>query len=191
MAHITSTAAGPGFLRELVPAQMVLLLGLYVPIIGVVFYRMHFSKTRDSVAPHAGMAMLMAPASFFSFTHSAAGKPFGDWLGTVLFLLSTVFFLIAVRLLYVRRGLWIGAFDARYVAFTFPLASTATAALLASERLPACAGAGFRIWAGVLGVLCVAVVTSVLLRFAAFLGPAMLAEARPPQAAKDATTKVE
>merc|ERR1712137_279696 len=122
-------------------------MAIYVPLKLVVVYRILVSKSRHSVAPNAGMAALVAPASFYTLIHLSVGKPGGDAVGTALFVDSTVFFWITVGMLWVRRDLWTKAFDPSYVAFTFPLASTASAAVLAAQRLPAVAGATARVWA--------------------------------------------
>merc|ERR1712087_490659 len=111
-------------------------MAIYLPIKLIVVYRILISKSRHSVAPNAGMAALVAPASFYTLVHLSVGKPGGDLLGTCLFIDSTVFFWITLGMLWVRRGLWTKAFDPSYVAFTFPLASTASAAVLSSQRLP-------------------------------------------------------
>lgn len=162
---MTSTIAGvPQLLKETIPTQMMAALVVFFPFFGYVAYRLLISRVRDSVAPNAGMAMLMAPNSLFCMIYLSVGKPFGDELGNFLFAMSTVFFLLTVMLLYRRRALWIGAFNISYVAFTFPLGSTATAALLASERLPAVAGTISRAWAGLLSVMFATVLCVVLCR---------------------------
>eukprot|EP00439_Symbiodinium_sp_Y106_P015932 s4748_g2.t1 len=147
MTNITSFAVGPAWLQATMSGHFWFTMTLYVPLKLAVLYRLFLSRSRDSVAPHAGMAVLMAPASFYTMAHLSSGKPGGDVMGYVLFADSTVCFLLALSLLCSRRKLWISGFHPTYVAFTFPLASTASAALLASERLPLVAGATCRTWA--------------------------------------------
>ncbi|CAE7430078.1 HACE1 [Symbiodinium natans] len=150
MTNVTSFAVGPPWLQATMPFHFWFTMALYVPMKLTVLYRLFLSQSRDAVAPHAGMAALMAPASFYTMAHLSSGKPGGDITGYLLFADSTVSFLLAVSLLYSRRKLWITAFHPTYVAFTFPLASTASAALLASERLPLLAGSWCRAWSAVL-----------------------------------------
>ncbi|CAE7661642.1 HACE1, partial [Symbiodinium pilosum] len=150
MTNITSFAIGPSWLQATMSAHFWFTMSMYAPLKLTVLYRLFLSKARDSVAPNAGMAVLMAPASFYTMAHLSSGKPGGDLTGYILFADSTVCFLLALFLLYTRRKLWIPAFHPTYAAFTFPLASTASAALLASERLPLVAGATCRAWATLL-----------------------------------------
>lgn len=166
MTNVTAHVAGPATLKALMPYQLCLLLVIYAPIKVVVAYRLLLSPTRDMTAPHAGMALLMAPGSFFAMAYLSTGKPFGDWLGLLLFIDSTMFFLVTLQMLFKRRKVWAGAFHVSYVAFTFPAASTATAALLASERLALLAGVRFfQAWAAILGIMTFLTTLAVVVRF--------------------------
>jgi len=166
ITNVTAHVAGPATLKAFMPCQLVLLLIIYAPIKVIVVYRLLFSSTRDTVAPHAGMALLMAPGSFYAMTYLSTGKAFGDWLGLLLFADSTVFFLVTLRLLFKRRKLWAAAFHVSYVAFTFPGTSTATAALLASERLGLLEDVHlFRAWAAILGVSAFLTTFAIAVRF--------------------------
>eukprot|EP00931_Biecheleriopsis_adriatica_P054535 TRINITY_DN32101_c0_g1_i1.p1 TRINITY_DN32101_c0_g1~~TRINITY_DN32101_c0_g1_i1.p1 ORF type:complete len:367 (+),score=69.86 TRINITY_DN32101_c0_g1_i1:32-1102(+) len=206
MGYASSQAVGPWFLKA--PEQFLAWTVLMAIILVSVTYRLFLSPTRDSVAPHAGMSLLMAPCSFFCMAYLATGKPYGDVLGLVLFGASTAWFLMTLLLLYTRRQLWSGAFHPSYVSFTFPMASTATAALLASERLPQVASTASQAWALLLSLAAAFVVLSVLVRFSVFMlgqyraslqqgktsgkpsASASSEEVRPmPEAKKDATQK--
>jgi len=167
MGYITSQAHGPAFLRA--PEQFLVFLPVMILLVMTVTYRIVLSPTRESVLPNAGMALFMAPCSHFCMTYLVTGKPFGDLLGLALFCCSTTWFMMTLWLLYSRRKLWVSAFHPSYVAFTFPSVSTATAALLASERLPQIAGLNARAWAGLLGVVTFSVVMMVFVRYFAFL----------------------
>ncbi|CAJ1341807.1 unnamed protein product [Effrenium voratum] len=92
-----------------------------------------------------------------------SGKPGGDLMGLLLFADSTTSFLATVGLLYIRRSVWSSAFHVSYVAFTFPLASTATAALLSSERLMD--SSLLVAWAWLLLLLATGVILAVQFRF--------------------------
>jgi len=133
----TSHAAGPEWLREMAPYHFFAGVAGYFILFPIVVYRILCSTARDSVAPNAGMSVLMSPSSVWAVTQMSSGKPGGDTLGLFFFAMSTFFFLVTLRLLFVRRSLWIAAFHPSYVAFTFPFTATATAAVLATERLPA------------------------------------------------------
>merc|ERR1740123_931968 len=77
-----------------------------------------------------------------------------------------MFYLATLRMLFKRRKLWAGAFHVSYVAFTFPAASTATAALLASERLALLSGVRlFHAWAAILGIMTFLTTLAVVVRF--------------------------
>lgn len=184
MGNLTSQPAGPDFLRS--KWQFAVFVAALAMLLPIVTYRILVSKARDSVAPNAGMALLMAPCSFFTFLYLATGKPFGDELGLVLFACSTVWFLMTLRMLFQRRKLWIGAFHPSYVAFTFPAASTATAALLASEKLPAVAGSLSRTWAGVVSLATAVVIFGVGARFLIFVVGVVRPAAPPAETAKKA-----
>lgn len=161
---------GPEAFHDLFQYQFLFLMtAVYWPLLAIVTYRLFYSKVRDSVTPHAGMALLMAPSSFSSFVHSNSGKPFGDGVGLALIIMSTGFFFLTCRLLYRRRNCWAFGFQASYVAFTFPLTATASAALLASERLPAIPSPLFRYWAAVLTTASFFITTGVVVRFCIFL----------------------
>lgn len=165
MCNITSHAAGPAFLQEVLHIKFGLLLLVYAPLMIVVAYRILLSPVRDSVAPNASMATLMAPSSLFTFVHLATGKPFGDNVGVALFCASTIFYMITIWMLYSRRSLWMKAFHPSYVSFGFPFVSSAMAALLASEKLPLLAGTALRSWAALLTLVATSAVCIVLPRF--------------------------
>ena len=161
----TSHVAGPAWLSEIVPHHFFFGVLGYVVLFPIVVYRMLFSTVRDSVAPNAGMNVLMSPSSVFAVTHMSSGKPGGDALGLFFFAMSTFFFLVTLRLLFVRRSLWISAFHPSYVAFTFPVTATATAAVLAAERLPPVSGTWLWSWASLLTLIATLLNLSVLVRF--------------------------
>lgn len=167
MGALTSHGTGPDFLRS--KWQYGLFLVALMPLLAVVTYRMLLSKTRDSVAPNAGMATLMAPNSLYAFMYISKGMPFGEELGYGLFAGSTAWCLMTLFLLFKRRALWTGAFHPSYVSLTFPAASTASAATLASERLKLVAGSATRIWAAILTVIAAIVCLLVAARFIAFV----------------------
>lgn len=172
MTNITTQTVGPFWLQALMPAQFCLLMLLYVPLKLVVAYRILLSKDRNSITPNAGMNTLMAPASFFTIMHLSTGKPYGDLLGALLFADSTLFLVITIWMLYCRRALWSKAFHVSYVSFTFPVASTATAAVLAADRLSYFEGSiafWARSWATLLTVIATPIILLVLLRYLWFL----------------------
>ncbi|CAE8626389.1 unnamed protein product [Polarella glacialis] len=169
MSVVTVSAAGPAWLQSYMPGLFWSLMVLYYPLKAIVAYRMLFSANRLAILPNAGMNLLMAPASFFTVAHLSSGKPGGDAMGLVLFMDSTVFCLATLRMLYVRRASWAHSFHPSYVAFTFPAASTATAAVLAAERLPLISGPLLWAWATLLAAVVTCVIFSVLVRFIWFL----------------------
>eukprot|EP00408_Alexandrium_pacificum_P006342 CAMPEP_0171227830 /NCGR_PEP_ID=MMETSP0790-20130122/38049_1 /TAXON_ID=2925 /ORGANISM="Alexandrium catenella, Strain OF101" /LENGTH=331 /DNA_ID=CAMNT_0011693955 /DNA_START=78 /DNA_END=1073 /DNA_ORIENTATION=+ len=181
----TSTVAGPFWFKPFAVQLFWLLVLVYFPLKAAVVYRILLSRDRLAVSPNAGMAALMAPASFYTVVHLSGGKPGGDALGLVLFADSTVFLLVTLWLLYVRRASWIKVFHPSYVAFTFPTASTATAAVLAAERLPAVSGQLLWAWATLLMVGASAVIASVVVRFLWHLRGGALAPAAAPASKAD------
>merc|ERR1712232_348449 len=177
-----SHAVGPDWLRELRELHFFTATCGYVVLFPIVVYRILFSKARDSVSPNAGMNVLMSPSSLFANIHLSSGKPGGDALGIMFLTLSTVLFFVTLRLLYRRRNLWIGAFHPSYVAFTFPVASTATATVLATERLPAFAGYPLLwAWATFLTGLTACAVLYVTVRFLGLLAQTWLGVSAAPE----------
>ncbi|CAJ1455083.1 unnamed protein product, partial [Effrenium voratum] len=160
---VSASALGPWWLKAAVPLHFWSSIAIYVPVKLVVIYRLFLSPARSSVAANAGMATFMAPGSFFTVVHLTSGKPGGDLMGLLLFADSTISFLATVGLLYIRRSVWSSAFHVSYVAFTFPLASTATAALLSSERLMD--SSLLVAWAWLLLLLATGVILAVQFRF--------------------------
>eukprot|EP00933_Yihiella_yeosuensis_P038166 TRINITY_DN32118_c0_g1_i1.p1 TRINITY_DN32118_c0_g1~~TRINITY_DN32118_c0_g1_i1.p1 ORF type:complete len:391 (+),score=55.94 TRINITY_DN32118_c0_g1_i1:94-1266(+) len=172
MTNMTTQAVGPAWLRDLMPYQFWALIAVYIPLKLVVVHRLFISKARNSVAPNAGMNLLMAPGSFFTMMHFNSGAPGGTNMGMLLFADSTLFFLVTLWMLYKRRELWANSFHPSYVAFTFPVASTASAAVLASQNLPLLQGDSYKVatnWATLVVVVALFVVTSVMLRFLWYL----------------------
>ncbi|CAK9012757.1 unnamed protein product [Durusdinium trenchii] len=68
-----------------------------------------------------------------------------------------------------RRALWSRSFHPSYVSFTFPLASTATGALLVPERLPFMASPLLSAYGQLLLYVATAVILAVQVRFIYFL----------------------
>lgn len=178
MGYASSQAHGPSFMKA--PEHFLAWTVAMVFVLVCVTYRIVLSPTRHSVTPNAAMALFMAPCSFFCMMHLSTGKPYGDAVGLMLFGSSTAWFMLTLHLLFSRRHLWLGAFHPSYVSFTFPAASTATAALLASERLPGVAGSTARAWAGVLSAVTFVVVPMILIRFLVLLVRLLSASGSPP-----------
>eukprot|EP00913_Durusdinium_trenchii_P012062 g11330.t2 len=160
---------GPEWLKALlIPWFFWLTIVIYVPVKMAVAYRLFAWSERRSVTPNAAMATFMAPGSFFTVVHLS--QPGGDLMGAMLFADSTLSFLATLVLLWARRPLWSRSFHPSYVSFTFPLASTATGALL---RLPFMASPLLSAY----GQLLLYVATAVILAVQAF---------RPPESPKQA-----
>ncbi|CAK9086020.1 E3 ubiquitin-protein ligase HACE1 [Durusdinium trenchii] len=115
------------------------------------------------------MATFMAPGSFFTVVHLSIGQPGGDLMGAMLFADSTLSFLATLVLLWARRALWSRSFHPSYVSFTFPLASTATGALLVPDRLPFMASPLLSAYGQLLLYVATAVILAVQVRFIYFL----------------------
>lgn len=169
MTLVTSSTAGLVWVKPFTVQLFWIQIMAYFPLKAVVAYRLLLSSERLAVNPNAGMAALMAPASFYTVVHLSTGKPGGDAMGLLLFTDSTAFFLVTACLLYVRRAAWTKAFHPSYVAFTFPTASTATAAVLASERLPMISGHKLLAWATLLMAGASVALALVLVRFLWYL----------------------
>eukprot|EP00927_Polykrikos_kofoidii_P065457 TRINITY_DN61203_c0_g1_i1.p1 TRINITY_DN61203_c0_g1~~TRINITY_DN61203_c0_g1_i1.p1 ORF type:complete len:372 (+),score=36.03 TRINITY_DN61203_c0_g1_i1:80-1195(+) len=138
MTLVATGTTGPEWLRRTVmpshyAASVVLVLGIVLP---TVLYRLFYSKARESVAPNATMAGLMAPSSFLCVVQLGGGEPLGREFSYFIFACSTAFLFCTVLMLFRRRSLWMQAFNWSYATFTFPSGTTATAAMLASEKLP-------------------------------------------------------
>eukprot|EP00928_Gymnodinium_smaydae_P081427 TRINITY_DN64952_c0_g1_i1.p1 TRINITY_DN64952_c0_g1~~TRINITY_DN64952_c0_g1_i1.p1 ORF type:complete len:331 (-),score=19.20 TRINITY_DN64952_c0_g1_i1:172-1164(-) len=173
MTLVTSHAAGLTWLQEYLHWQFVATVTLYVPLKLAVAYRILLSPERLTVAPHAGMNALMAPASFYTVVHLSSFRPGGEAVGLALFADSTLFVLLTVWLLYKRRGYWASAFHPTYASFTFPVTSTATAAVLAAERLTPLAGTAASAWGTFLLAVATVVVPLVIVRYLWFISVLM------------------
>jgi len=169
MTNISASVVGPEWLKALTPFSFWLTIVIYIPLKLVVIYRLFVWKMRKTVTPNAAMATFMAPASFFTVVHLSMGKPGGDLMGLLLFADSTISFLVTLVLLWVRRSLWATNFHPSYVAFTFPLASTATGALLAQVHLPSVASPLLELYSKILLYVSTSVILAVQLRFMYFL----------------------
>ncbi|CAL1144104.1 unnamed protein product [Cladocopium goreaui] len=170
MTNISASLVGPEWLKALsVPWSFWLTIVIYLPVKLIVIYRLFLWSQRRSVTPNAGMATFMAPASFFTVVHLSIGKPGGDLVGLAIFADSTISFWMTLVLLWLRRSLWATSFHPSFVSFTFPLASTATAALLAQVHLPSVSSPMLEIYGKVLLYVSTMVILAVQLRFVYFL----------------------
>ena len=119
-------------------ASLLSSMAIMLSLAPLVALRVHLDH---SVAAGPAVAMLMAPASFVVLVWFSTGGSSHRLLPRdahhLLFALSSGFFFVTVYSIWIRRDKirW-GAFGPDWVAFTFPLVSTATAALLYYQSLP-------------------------------------------------------